>query len=270
MKSHNELIGEANITRASYTQLSLESCIRGYDLEAHPRMQHTPTNLNEKRILAMTLEFKKPDRLIEMKSPMVLHMKNFCAKNELQIKRLLQAMKRDHESVNELVHLISELFPHETTNPQGKRSLFDAIGRLSHSLFGTATDGMVQAVEKNVLKMADTIKNQNILIKKSVADLTSISRISNERIDNLLQVVKQNTITQIDHLKNETNEFFEGMGLTLEINRKHIEFIHSMNGIRTYYEMFYESLVHLTGGRLPMFLIDCAKLQEVVHEVDSA
>ena len=216
----------------------------------------------------MTLEFKKPDRLIEMKSPMVLHMKNFCAKNELQIKRLLQAMKRDHESVNELVHLISELFPHETTNPQGKRSLFDAIGRLSHSLFGTATDGMVQAVEKNVLKMADTIKNQNILIKKSVADLTSISRISNERIDNLLQVVKQNTITQIDHLKNETNEFFEGMGLTLEINRKHIEFIHSMNGIRTYYEMFYESLVHLTGGRLPMFLIDCAKLQEVVHEVD--
>ena len=32
MKPHNELIGEANLTRAPYTQLALETCIRGYDL----------------------------------------------------------------------------------------------------------------------------------------------------------------------------------------------------------------------------------------------
>src|SRR5207244_11223635 len=105
-----------NLTRAPYTQLALESCIRGYDLEAHPRLLSTPTNLNEKSILATTLEFKKPDRVIETRSPMPLHMKNFCAKHELNIKRLLQSMKRDHESVNQLVHIISELFPTENTH----------------------------------------------------------------------------------------------------------------------------------------------------------
>src|SRR5207245_1352600 len=156
------------------------SCIRGYEMELNPRTPAIPHDANEKRAMHLVGEFRQSRRMLVIQSEIGKRMTAFCKLNEGRIKSLLQAIKHDHDSVNELIHLIDELFPHEPKGTPKKRGAIDFIGRLSHSLFGTATDGMVQAVEMNVALIGEAVKGQNSVIKKSIADLTSILTISNE------------------------------------------------------------------------------------------
>ena len=80
-----------------------------------------------------------------------------------------------------------------------KRGIFDIVGKLSNSLFGTATEEQLNTVETHIAQIAATVKAQSGLVGKALEDMKSLSRIMNQRLDNMVQLIRLNPLNDIVH-----------------------------------------------------------------------
>lgn len=103
-------------------------------------------------------------------------------------------------SVNSTVHHIHQLVPTAELPPtrkyigssRSKRGLFDFVGKISKSLFGTATSGDITTLQRHM----QTLNNNNIKLAKAMAQqdhhLSSFIEAVDERFNNVVAAVRQN------------------------------------------------------------------------------
>ena len=191
-----------------------------------------------------------------------------CVKYGPLITRLIQMVKQDHEANDAIIQAIEDLLPPKVGSRSPKRAIFSMIGKLSNSLFGTATEEQIQAVDQHVQQLANIAKGQGLAIQKSLADLSSVSKTMTDRLDNAMKIVRQNSLMAFDNFQHIVEESQDHLLFQMDIIRRGTELNHAMLGIRTYYQNFYDSMIQLTNGRLPSFLVTCEMIQWVFREID--
>ncbi|XP_069123363.1 LOW QUALITY PROTEIN: uncharacterized protein [Argopecten irradians] len=102
-------------------------------------------------------------------------------------------------NVNETVRELHRLIPHSYlpnnspfSSRRNKRGLFDFIGEISKSLFGTATSSDVSNLKRHM----QILNRNNVKLAKAMADeahqLTSFISTVNDRFDNVMNAIKTN------------------------------------------------------------------------------
>ena len=109
----------------------------------------------------------------------VTNPRSLCAKFGNIIKNLLRMIHADHKLLSEEIKNIDDLLPSDLNRDilnKRRRGLINAIGGISHFLFGTATDEQVTLLESNVAALADVRQGQTSVFKKSISDLDFLSQ----------------------------------------------------------------------------------------------
>ncbi|XP_052064383.1 uncharacterized protein LOC127704385 [Mytilus californianus] len=178
-------------------------------------------------------------------------------------------------NVNHTVEVIHKLIPHidiedkSNTESRLKRGLFDFIGSISKSLFGTATTEDVNRLAKHV----------NILIRRNnefAKDITHHDKLlssymskTNKRFDNIIVGIKNN-YEGIQNITKETAKFISQFEkLSIKLSKFLLKQMNETAEINKYLEELKIAVHELVKGKLSPFLISPQNLKRTIQHIQS-
>ena len=173
-------------------------------------------------------------------------------------------------SFNNTFELIQELLPN-TIRPSNttrhKKTLFGFLGSLAHDLFGVSTDDQLKQInnQMNVLKKA--MSGMNNVINQNNKEFASYVKTVNDRVDNLMQGVKQNSIANellTKEIQSSTNSISDFITATSTALAKAIT---SSNYVSQTLSILRQAITDLAEGRLSPSLIKPQMLANTIAEI---
>ena len=158
------------------------------------------------------------------------------------------------------------------SNGRPRRAVFDFVGKISQSLFGTATEEDIQFIKSKISK-------QNLVIENLVHfqdDLLTIVNVTHEEIiDNRHAINKIINFTDtlriwIEHLTNAYDKDIHALITHQVLSEKMGTIRQHLNGIRRIYQQHEARHQSLIEGRLTKRLLPSRVLKEVASLQDSS
>src|SRR6266516_1946503 len=222
-----------------------DDCLLGNDIHLH-----SPTNQSE---------------MPKMETDISAH----CIYYVTYIRKMLQVVKLNHQLVLEKADLIKNLLPKDLSHAfqSRKRGWFDFGGWVLGSVFGLSTSRDLAKVSNQLRYIGQFVLHQNRVFKHSMGVMGSYSKALNNRIDNLVQTVRNSSLNTIHIMESWTTAQEDRTKFFLAFLAKVTEHQSSINGLLFHLSLFQEAVQQLTTGVLPSFLIPPAVLEEVMTEI---
>lgn len=183
----------------------------------------------------------------------------------------MQCMASVNTTVNQIHHLIpSTTLPPQQTyigSSRQKRGLFDFVGKLSKSLFGTATSDDINALKRHM----QTLNNNKVKLAQAMSQqdhhLSSFISTVDERFNNVMSAVQKNhqDAIALSNLAHRSMDALEHEFVILS------ELIFRQTNVTAQLEKELEHVkrgVHdLTKGKLSPFLLSPDILQSSLRQV---
>ncbi|CAG2256468.1 unnamed protein product [Mytilus edulis] len=221
-----------------------------------------------------TFEISIPHKIHKFSYPScdIIHQNCFILN---QVISHLSALKTDVASnVNSTVEIIHKLIPKAdfkmnttSTQSRSKRGLFNFIGSISRSLFGTATVKDVQKLARHV----NILINRNNKFAKAMTEhdqlLSSFMSKTDERFQNIVLGVQQNHDIMVN-LTSETSKFvahFEEV--SVKLSNLLIDQMNLSSSVNKYLEELKIGIHEMVKGNLSPFLISPNILKNTLKHV---
>lgn len=199
------------------------------------------------------------------------HHSDMCMGNLGIIRKAIEIIKQDRAEIKTLVDAIHDLLPNEILQgKRGRKSWFDLGGRILHGALGVATDQQVKKIEDKVKHMNDLVKTEAFVVKKLGADMQSVSRTVNERMDNLANQITKNSIVTMEkmvnltHVDNHFHSFRAAMLMRIS------EISHITSNMQIMCQRYLNGVELLARGNLPPQLINSTVLKSVLSEISNS
>ena len=178
-------------------------------------------------------------------------------------------------NINQTVDMVHKLVGHVSLDTPSKtetrlrRGLFDFIGSISKSLFGTATVQDVNRLAKHV----NILIHRNNEFAKDLAHhdelLSSYMSKTNQRFDNIISGI-QNNYEGIQNLTQETAKFISHFEkISIHLSGFLIKQMNETAELNKYLEEFKIAVHELVKGRLSPFLISPNMLKRTLQHIQS-
>ncbi|CAC5369234.1 unnamed protein product [Mytilus coruscus] len=177
--------------------------------------------------------------------------------------------------INHTVHTIHALVPQVTssilseTKSRTRRGLFDFIGSISKSLFGTATVDDVRNLARHINVIAKHNNKLAAAMAKHDEMLTSYMTQTDKRFENVIDAVK----TNFEAIENSTNQINRDIKTYQLINLKLTEYlVQEMNSsaiMNKHLEELTLSVHELLKGKLSPFLLSPHDLKKTIHQIQT-
>ncbi|XP_069109820.1 uncharacterized protein [Argopecten irradians] len=178
-------------------------------------------------------------------------------------------------NVNVTIAEIHRLIPHSyfpnslSFNSRRKRGLFDFIGQISKSLFGTATTNDLQNLQRHI----QALNNNNVKLAKAMAkeayQLTSFMTTVNERFDNVIDAVKTNHDQSIT-LANQFASSLDGIEHSFVLlENMMLTQINATTVLNKHLEHTKLAIHDLVKGRLSPFLLSPKDISHTLRQVQN-
>lgn len=205
-------------------------------------------------------------------NPDVSRAGSLCVKFSPMIMQVIKTIKDDHRLLRQQLRAISDLLPPALEPPtlnstRGSRAILGFLGDLGSSLFGIATNKQVNQIEGSVKQLAANYKTQSINFKKSMADLSSFSKLTNERFDNLIRGINGSALNSMGVLHQLAEDINNRHDFGYDLLTKAIQTNAAMLKLSVFQSEFVNSVQTLVGGRLPAFLISSDMLNATIREI---
>lgn len=205
-------------------------------------------------------------------SPNVNDSRTLCSKYSAIIRRQLRMVRSDHRLLIEQIRSINDLLPKDLNTGiiRNTRGLLDFVGQLQHSLFGVATDEQLAVIKTHVLELADSYQKQTAVFKKSVGELSSFSKITNDRFSNMARTIAQNSLNNMETWTHLTDDLTTRQDFLTDLTRKAVELNHAMQALTSHQQSFLTSMQLLTASKLPSYLMSSTRLANAISEITGA
>ena len=198
----------------------------------------------------------------------------FCAKFAPIIQMLLRMVKMEHLFLKDQNKAIFALLPNGDRMPFGNasrysRGLIDGLGLAGHYLFGLATDKEIHRVEGNIKLIAESYRTQTAVFKKDLANLASVSTVTNARLENLMKFMNRSFLNNMEHwttLAEDANSKFD---FAADLSFKGLNLLSTLGRLSDYQTSFLDAMEVLAGGRLPSMLVTPEMLHETIREISA-
>jgi len=189
------------------------------------------------------------DRKIEVHS--------VCQKFLKNIEFLMQISKDGSKQMHGLVEDIYDLVPESTRKGQrqGKRAILGWGGSLLNSIFGVALQDDVDELNKNVLKLTETINKDLGIMKKTITDLSDFAEKTTSRLDALVEQIKENSIQNLKLIETVIYNEDRIVDFLSNITLNSMQLKHMIDTLTIHYTNYLSGLQVLVAGRLSLYLV---------------
>ena len=196
---------------------------------------------------------------------------SLCVKYTPFLVQMLRMIREDHLVIKQQVRAIQDLLPLDIATrpspPKKPRGLFDFVGQLSSSLFGTAQDKDLKRIEAMVKKIADVSNAQSVVFRKSSSDLSSFSKLVDERFDGLVRMINHSAVNSLELWHSFEEDLRSDTDFSFDLVRKSIALGHAFSKLAVYQNSFIQSLENLIESELPSNLVTAAMINETIREI---
>ena len=175
------------------------------------------------------------------------------------------------QRLNSSLEIINDLIPGKDSIPKsrGKRSLFGAIGKLSKTIFGTATEDDVNLLARHI----NALKKQTLKVVNAVQqheqDLSSYMKLADQRMTNLKDGIEQNHLA-IVHIHTQLKGSFKSLEESMiSMNGLVTKQIKDSEKLETVLSELVSGIYDLVEGRLSPSLLPVEVLQQAMNEIQT-
>ena len=173
--------------------------------------------------------------------------------------------------LNKTLQTVNQLVPHASTlkRSRSKRSLLPFIGKLSKTLFGTATVEDFNVVAAHVNALTKRSRQIATALAQHAEHLSSFETKANDRMDNLMNGIKNNNVAihyiqqQVESTAKSLQQMFEEMTSVL------IQQIETSNHLNHELDQFQQAVKDLANGHLSPLLIPMQILHSTLNDIQS-
>ena len=220
-----------------------------------------------------TFEIPLPKKRVDSSFPVCDIVHQNCYILNQVISQLSAIKEQVGSSINRTVDFIHHLVPKmdpslmSEYHSRSKRGLFDFVGSISKSLFGTATVEDVRKLARHV----NILINKSNKFAKAMAHhdtlLSSFMVKTDERFENLMQGIQQN-YEHIENITMETSKFIAHFeNVSLKLSNLLIKQMNSSSVINKYLEELKLGLHEMIKGKLSPFIIHPKVLKHTIHHI---
>ncbi|KAK3088640.1 hypothetical protein FSP39_021771 [Pinctada imbricata] len=200
-----------------------------------------------------------------------------CTKAKSVIMSLNKLKIQAIASVNQTVHEIHQLIPASVLPKQdtffgrsrSRRGLFDFIGKISKSLFGTATSSDINTLKRHM----QALNRNNVKIAKAMATqekhLSSFISSVDERFQNVMNAVKQNHNDAVALSKLMSSSFDALSHEVMILETLAIEQINASAKLDLTLEHLKTGVHDLVKGKLSPFLLSPHAIRTSINQVQN-
>ncbi|KAK3105717.1 hypothetical protein FSP39_004121 [Pinctada imbricata] len=200
-----------------------------------------------------------------------------CTKAKSVIMSLNKLKIQAIASVNQTVHEIHQLIPTSVLPKQdtffgrsrSRRGLFDFIGKISKSLFGTATSSDINTLKRHM----QALNQNNVKIAKAMATqekhLSSFISSVDERFQNVMNAVKQNHNDAVALSKLMSSSFDALSHEVMILETLTIEQINASAKLDLTLEHLKTGVHDLVKGKLSPFLLSSHAIRTSINQVQN-
>lgn len=201
----------------------------------------------------------------------LLNTHQWCDRHAPYLRSLVSSLADSVNMINQQMQQVQILMPkQQSADGMVKRAPLEFLGDLGSSLFGTATEKQLSVVNTHVQQLAATLKSQTKTVAKVVSDMSSLTKDTQARIDNLVAWVKTSAMSGVQELAqtiraSEMQHQFSHYAL-----RRTVDINHVMAKLIMYYDKWIDSFEQLLAGRLPSALVSMNMLTSAMETVTHA
>ena len=179
----------------------------------------------------------------------------------------MQTRQRLNSTLETVYRLVSE--KQSIPKSRGKRSWFGAIGKLSKTIFGTATEDDTNLLARHINKLKEETANVIHAVQQHEQDLSSYMKTSNERMTNLRKGIEGNYMA-ISHINTQLQGSFKSLEQSIiSMNGLITKQIKESGKFETILNKLINGVYDLVEGRLSPSLIPVTVLQQAMNEIQT-
>ena len=130
-----------------------------------------------------------------------------CQKFLRHMSFMLEIQKEGQTQLYTLIQDIKSLIPTSIVNDrQLKRALLPFVGSIMSSLFGVTTEKDTQTLNNNLIRMRDDMSKDMTVIKKTSRDMSSYVTVTSQRIEKLVEKIKENGVENVRLVESVSTE----------------------------------------------------------------
>lgn len=194
-----------------------------------------------------------------------------CAKYWKQIRFLMKTARENHQQLLDLVATAKSLVPIDIQNSQSlrkRKGLLDFVGHAGKSLFGLATNDDLQILAKHVEALKSGEAESLNAIKTQAKHLASFSKITTDRVDQLVQNVQQSHVDQMKAVEELDASTTLQITYLANVTLHTMELERAFTLLARHYTNYIMALEVLQSGYLPAFLIPATTLTQILNTIE--
>lgn len=207
-----------------------------------------------------TMRFRMP-QTIEIKSLPVCASKIAEDISCVVASSLNEGRQKIHHDIKNIQSLLDNVIP-DIQDRQAKRGLFDFVGSISKSLFGTATSEDVDSLRRHVNLMTRKFHELAETFAHNEGTMSSMITHVNDRMDNFEKFIGDTKAMEQDFLLTMITHQKEMLTNALAIN-----YTSKIVELRMHLNNILDSIRSLSNGNLPTYLVKPDIIKDAIDEV---
>jgi len=175
-----------------------------------------------------------------------------------------------NKEVNDLITKILDKLPDEVLLKQGrqqKRAWFKAIGSVLHAVFGTMDEDESDKINERLKALERYTDDSSKTTKLEVSRLVTGERLLQAKVVDVLQEVRQSTITLTQGIKSRTEFLAQELYWLSVFQAKALQLIHKGRKLSNSLQQFLNGRRELNYGRLSQDIVPYTTLEDTMEHV---
>lgn len=165
------------------------------------------------------------------------------------------------------IHALLDRYDIPLENGKNKRAILGFLAKPLKSVLGLATEEDLEILQSQVLMVVENQNKQLDILKENTKNLNSFVHMSNTRIDNLVQQVKNNALENIRLVRHGFMQIKEEINFLNNITIHTMHFMHMVDKLEKLYQNFLMGLEIVISGKLSPFLIEKDTLNKTLNDI---
>lgn len=171
------------------------------------------------------------------------------------VQSLNKTFQHNYKMIRDAYEKMHDLLPVPYNSSGIKRGLFNFLGNWANSLFGIATQGQIDALQKSFKNMAVVVDAEISGVHKTVSDFVTMSKQLNARMDNIVELVQESGTKVLTQFQKALDQTLTRADYLESLTRKTTDMIESTMLLLQQLNQYTAAFQVLAIGKLPTFLI---------------
>src|SRR5437867_4392722 len=197
-----------------------------------------------------------------------------CKRFESHVHFLITTATKSYQNLHAIIDDIYSLLPQSLQQSEDSsrqsRAILSFVGSWISSLTGLPSQEDLNALKRDMVQIEDFVNKEVNATQKFVADTTVILKLTNERIDHLIDEVNNRSIKTVKLIEKVDQNNINLIEFYANLTLHKFQFLLAIADLTTHYSNFLNAIELLSKGKLPSYLFTESVLTDMLKTIHSS